>query len=301
PAEPEATFRQGGGLSGERVAATPAVTQFRMGLVRCSSLLAWLLTETGGLAEAEQLLREAIAINRAVVEEGSGRCVYRMNLAAGRDLLSAVLIDLGRAGEAGAEGRAGGEGVEQVTSAIPESMTFRNRLPHALFNLGDAIRAQGRAADAGAVYERAFGLTDPPARENPADPEYVVNLVASLWRRGLVRRDQGDLSGAAADLRRAVALGKGLPPRNTVYFLERVSAHAVLSSLAGRAGSGVEQAEAANHADLAMRCLTRAAAVGYGNANHLRIESALDPLRDRADFKKLVAELEKNSSQLEKA
>ncbi len=80
-----------------------------------------------------------------------------------------------------------------------------------------------------------------------------------------------------------------------MYFLERVSAHAVFSSLAGRAGSGVEQAEAANNADLAMRCLSRAVAVGYGNVNHIRIESALDPLRERADFKKLVAELENNS------
>src|SRR5262249_50243830 len=222
------------------------------------------------------------------------------NLAAGRDLLSAVLIDLGRAGEAEAECRAGVEMIERGISAIPESMTFRNRLPHALFNLGGATPAPGRAAQAGATHDRARALTEPPARETPADPEYVVKLVASLWRRGLVRRDQGDLAGAAADLRRAVALGNGLPPRNTVYFLERVSAHAVLSSLAGRAGSGVEQAEAATHADLAMRCLTRAAAVGYGNANHLRIESALDPLRDRADFKKLVAELEKNSSRLEK-
>ena len=40
---------------------------------------------------------------------------------------------------------------------------------------------------------------------------------------------------------------------------------------------------------------------GNRTTNELRIESALDPLRDRADFKKLVAELVKNSpSQQEK-
>jgi tetratricopeptide (TPR) repeat protein len=294
-AEAEADFRSARAILRKLADDNPAVTQFRVNFARCSYLLAWLLTETGGLAEAEQLAREAIAINRAVVEEGSGRSAYRMNLAQGRDWLSAVLLDLGRAGEAEAECRAGVEMMERVISAIPESMTSRNRLPIALFNLGDAIRAQGRAAEACAIYERAVALTDPPAREKPADPEYVVKLVSALWRRGLVRRDQSDLSGAAADLRRAVALGNGLPPRTTVYFLERVYAHAVLSSLAGRDGSGVEQAEAANHADLAMRCLTRAVAVGYGNVKHLRIESALDPLRDRADFKKLMAELEKNS------
>ena len=41
--------------------------------------------------------------------------------------------------------------------------------------------------------------------------------------------------------------------------------------------------------------LRRAVANGYRNTNQLRIESALDPLRNRADFKKLMAELEKNS------
>ena len=44
-----------------------------------------------------------------------------------------------------------------------------------------------------------------------------------------------------------------------------------------------------------MEWLRRAVANGYRNANQLRIESALDPLRDRADFKKLMAELEKNT------
>ena len=44
-----------------------------------------------------------------------------------------------------------------------------------------------------------------------------------------------------------------------------------------------------------MEWLNRAVASGYRNTNQLRIESALDPLRDRADFKKLVAELERKS------
>ena len=35
--------------------------------------------------------------------------------------------------------------------------------------------------------------------------------------------------------------------------------------------------------------------MGYRNVNELRIESALDSLRDRTDFNKLVAELDKKS------
>ena len=45
-----------------------------------------------------------------------------------------------------------------------------------------------------------------------------------------------------------------------------------------------------------MECLSRAVAAGYRNTNQIRIESALDPLRGRADFNKLITELEKNRS-----
>ena len=69
----------------------------------------------------------------------------------------------------------------------------------------------------------------------------------------------------------------------------------MLAGLAGRAGSGVPAAEGEHEAAKAMEWLGRAVANGYRNTNELRIESALDPLRDRADFKKLMAELEKNS------
>ena len=45
---------------------------------------------------------------------------------------------------------------------------------------------------------------------------------------------------------------------------------------------------------MALECLGRAIACGYRNTNELRIEPALDPLRNRPDFKKLMAELEKS-------
>ena len=44
-----------------------------------------------------------------------------------------------------------------------------------------------------------------------------------------------------------------------------------------------------------MEWLHRAVAMGYRNANEIRIESALDPLRKREDFKKLLEEVEKKS------
>ncbi len=111
-------------------------------------------------------------------------------------------------------------------------------------------------------------------------------------------RELGESAGAAADVRRALELCDGLPPRSAWELLEIEAAcsHAALAGLAGLAGSGVSAAEGEQEAAKAMEWLRRSVATGFRNANLLRIESALDPLRDRADFKKLMAELEKNSS-----
>jgi hypothetical protein len=69
--------------------------------------------------------------------------------------------------------------------------------------------------------------------------------------------------------------------------------HAALAGLAGRSGSGVSAAEAASEADAAMAHLRKAVDMGYRNAAAFRTENALDPLRQRQDFQKLLAGLEK--------
>ena len=84
--------------------------------------------------------------------------------------------------------------------------------------------------------------------------------------------------------------------RNPSFARTLACFHAELSGLAGQAGSGVSADEAEAEAARAMECLSRAVAAGYRNTNQIRIESALDPLRGRADFNKLITELEKNRS-----
>ena len=73
-------------------------------------------------------------------------------------------------------------------------------------------------------------------------------------------------------------------------------AHAALAGLAGQEGTGVSAAEGKAHADQAMALLRKAVDAGYGNIHEYRTEDALDPLREREDFKKLLTELEQKSA-----
>jgi len=116
-------------------------------------------------------------------------------------------------------------------------------------------------------------------------------IAGSLRRRGQTLGDLGDPAGAAADVRRALTLFDGLQPPSSWGYIETACCHATLAGLAGRAGSGVSAAEGADEAARAMEWLHREVALGYRNGNEIRIEPALDPLRDRPDFRHLILDL----------
>jgi hypothetical protein len=141
-------------------------------------------------------------------------------------------------------------------------------------------------------------LKEPRVQEDPTNTEHRYALICALRRRELTLSDLGNRAGAAAEIRRALSLCDGPPPKSAwdLFEIEMACCQAALAGLTGRAGSGVSLAEGEKAAAKAMEWLRRAVANGYRNTNQLRIESALDSLRNRPDFKKLMAELEKKSS-----
>ena len=174
----------------------------------------------------------------------------------------------------------------------PTVTAFRVGLSYAHNNLADVLRSLGRAAEARDGYDRSIALKERRLREAPT-PRSRYDLAYSLRRRSLVRRDLGDPAGAAADARRAVALSEGLSSLSSREWFQTACVHAVLASLAGRAGSGVSAAEAASEADTAMSLLHKAVDMGYRSPDVFRTEGALDPLRGREDFEKMLAGQEK--------
>jgi len=127
-------------------------------------------------------------------------------------------------------------------------------------------------------------------QEDP-NTNYRSSLASSIRRRGLARRETGDPAGATADARRALGLYDSLPSRDGKEWFETACCHAALAGLAGRDGSGASAPAAASEAETAMDLLAKAATMGYGKPDVHRTESALDPLRNRADFRVLMMDL----------
>ena len=137
-------------------------------------------------------------------------------------------------------------------------------------------RGAGPGGPEGPVVPQPPGLQLPPPRPGPRRP-------------GRPRRRRG---------RRPPGHGawEGLPSRTAEAWFETACAHAALAGLAGRAGSGVSAAEAVREADAAMALLRKTVATGYRSPDIFRTEAALDPLRRREDFQKLLAELQQGSA-----
>src|SRR5262249_24043574 len=139
--------------------------------------------------------------------------------------------------------------------ATPGDARAQNLLATCEVNRASALLALGRTAEARTSCDRAMAIREDRFKANPKDVDNRSGLAASLLRSGQVKRAAGDAAGAAADWRRAIALYKGLPPRSGDAAVLEAGCHAMLSSIADIAGSGVTAAIGATEAEQAMEIL----------------------------------------------
>ena len=90
---------------------------------------------------------------------------------------------------------------------------------------------------------------------------------------------------------RAVALFESDPNLDGERVFLHAGCHALLSTMAGLPGTGVSADRSDAEADRAMALLRQAVGMGYRGLVGYRTETALDPLRDRDDFRLLMLDL----------
>jgi hypothetical protein len=162
----------------------------------------------------------------------------------------------------------------------------RHELSNILINMVEIERRKGRLAEARVLCDRAIALRGAVIAEFPEVLRYRVLMIECLLRSGQVRIASGDVSGAVADWRRAIAWSESLPPREGEPAIFEAACHAQLAGVAGRAGSGVPASDAGPEGDKAVSILRPMVSAGR-NGYELQLESAFDALRARDDFRSL--------------
>jgi tetratricopeptide (TPR) repeat protein len=253
-------------------------------------------SDAGRTDEAEAEFRRAIALLQPLANADHGNADHGNRLAACHLSLGTLLSRMGKPSEAESEGRAALALYQRLLNDQPKIPDYRNGFVSALQALGDLARRLRRTAEARENYDRALALRKRWLEEDPASASDRGSLAALLRRRGLVHLDLGDPAGSAAGTRRALELFAGLPSRQGKQWFETACCHATLAGLAGRDGAGVSNSEGEQEAARAMVLLRKAVGMNFRGGDAYRSEDALDSLREREDFKKLLAELEQKSA-----
>ena len=151
-------------------------------------------------------------------------------------------------------------------------------------NLAESLLALDRPSESVAIIDDCLRLTEGKVLSSP-----------SVWRalglRLRVFAKQKDASGC----RQTAAMWEKLNRTDAVGLYDTACYRAVAAGVLrtdGRIPDAGKQADA--EADTAMRWLAKAVAAGYSTPNrlaHMTRDSDLDALRDRADFRRLLAEL----------
>jgi eukaryotic-like serine/threonine-protein kinase len=286
PSEAETEYREALAIQRKLVDDNPSVTLYRRELASSHQNIGNLLALMGKTSEAEVEFRAALAIQRKMADDNPSVAGFRSVLANTHNSLGFLLFSAGRASQAEAEYRAMRAIQQKLVDDNPTVTSHRASLANAGVGLATAQIAAGRDAEARDAAGQAVVLLEALLEREPGSFFYRAVLGEALLRRGQALLAGGDPAGAAADWRRMAAIYEKMSPEPELAFLE-ACCHAMLADAAGREGSGAGPTEAGR----AMDILRRAVAMGFRSADRYRVEPALEPLRDREDFRLLMMDL----------
>jgi eukaryotic-like serine/threonine-protein kinase len=294
--EAEAEYRAALALLQKLASDNPAVTEVRSLLAFSHSRLGVLLENTGKSSEAQAEYRRALAIRQKMADNNRAIPRFQSELAESLGAIGLQLAQAGRSDEAidyYSREEAIWQKLAVASSATPDD---RDCLANCQTNKADALRRSGRLDEALAACERALAVREPLVEAQSDAQGYAQGYRAGLGntylRLGQVHCEMKNLAGAAAAWKRALARYGGIKYLDNVNTFLMASCHAGLTGLAGRPGLGVSAAEGADQGEKAMALLRQAVTMGYRNPDAYRTESALDPLRNRPDFRALTMDLE---------
>jgi eukaryotic-like serine/threonine-protein kinase len=286
-------YRAGADLAGKLADEYPGIVDYRRFLAKCLGGCGDCTTELGRAEEAITYSRAAVAAWKKVVDDNPGRYGEPVDLGISYNRLGWLLFGLGRLDEALEQYEAARAVFQQLIDTYPPHVLARtrNELSNILINIAEIQRMQGRLAEARANCDKAIAIREALVREIPQVRAYRYRMCECRLRSGQVKLAAGDIPGAVADFRLALAAREGLPDRSGELGMFGAGCHAMLSHVGGMKDSGVSAGEGRVEAEKAMAILARIVAEGF-RAPEFHGESSLQPLRSRPDFQLLLMDVD---------
>jgi tetratricopeptide (TPR) repeat protein len=247
---------------------------------------------------------------------------YRQELAQSRNNLAGLLHDRGQPADAQAAVQKALALQEQLAADFPAVPLYRTELAGSRVNIGNLLRAGGQAEKALDWYAKGIATLEGVLRESKGDAVARLFLRNAHAGRAQALMDLRRCGAAAADWEAAVDLSP--PPERPRWRMARAvsrvragqvdaamdeaqelakdgdartlyNAACVFALAAGRPDDAAASLSKEQCARRAVALLEQAVAKGWHNAEHMKNDEDLNALRQREDFKKLLAALDKKT------
>ena len=273
----------------------------------------------GKRAEAEEQYKKVLALEEKLAADFPALPGYRSSLANSHNDFGGLLVGMGNLVEAEEQFRKAMAIQEKLVADFPAVPDYRVNLGGNYCNFGILIKTGGKPADALAWFDKAIKILLPVHEAEPravTAREFLRNTHAS---RARAYDALGKLAEAVKDWDKAVELSP--KEEQPIYCASRATSRLKAGQVAEAVAEVVELAKSDTwksgqwynfaciyavasgkvadkkheYADRAMQLLAKTVKAGYKDAAHMQKDPDLDPLREREDFKKLLAELEKQN------
>jgi serine/threonine protein kinase len=253
--------------------------------------LSLLRLDTGRWKEAEPSIADALAIQKRLIAEHPDRPEFRKDLAATYTSLGRLFQTAGRLNEAE---KANADALviqKQLVADFPARIDFQNDVAGSFVNLALVCNQRRAFKEAKAYLEGAVPYHQAALQANSRHPQHRQFFqfhLHALVHANAGLHDQATALGAAEKFR---DLGWNAPG-NAYDAACALSLCIPIVEKDGQLDVAKRQAAVQFYGQQAMAMLRAAVEKGFKNAAHMKRDTDLDPLRQRDDFKKLVAELE---------
>ncbi len=262
------------GLQERLVANFPTVGSYRKGLISSQMNLAGVLDERNKPVEATQLMRSATLQTKRLASEFPGVPAYAVLLGGSSCNLGNDLARAGKPADALPYYDEAVTALTPVAQSVDDGKTRREArmfLRNSYDGRARALDVLKRYAESAQDWQRALELSS-PAEQRDCRAGRATALLNS-----------GRHADAVKEFDEIIKL-PGWAPSRWYQFAEcYLYAARKLPD------------DSSTCRDRAMECLTKAVAAGFTDVSALKREKALDPLRDRDEFKALLAQLEKKA------
>lgn len=274
--EAEVQYRKGMAIQEKLAAEFPANPAHRQALAVSHRNIGLLQADMGKQPEAEGQIQKAVAIRERLVAEFPAIQPYQVELGGSYGLLGSVILDGGRPTD----------GLKWFDQAIRTLAPIHDQDPRRVMvqeYLRNCYAGRARTLDQLLRHSEAVEDWDKAIQLSPQQQQPPLRA-----SRATSRIQAEHVAGAVAEVAELTAPGAnatGLANWNADQWYDFACVYAVAS------GKLTDKQD--EYAKRAVELLQQAVKAGWEDASQMKQDANLDPLRDREDFQKLLAELEK--------